>query len=128
MEQGDLAVRADVQMPGLEQMANRIGSLIGSVAEGSVEIASSVAPHIGPTSRWRRRWSITFKPGNRRHRWSDKPARSQLWGIYATWTGTFTEEHAYLGRHGNSKLAIRARQYRRGELFADLRGRLHDRR
>lgn len=47
---GPLAVRADVQMPGVEQLAARIGSLAGSLGTGAAGVASSVAPHIGPSA------------------------------------------------------------------------------
>ena len=100
VEQGDLAVRADVQMPGLEQMANRIASLIGSVAEGSVDIAASVAPHIGPSAKpvaTQVEYHIS-SPATADTDGAISLHAVSCGGIYATWTGTFTEMHAYLGQ------------------------------
>ncbi len=47
---GPLAVRADVQMPGVEQLATRIGSLMGSLGAAAADVATSAAPHIGPSA------------------------------------------------------------------------------
>ncbi|MBU0485075.1 MAG: hypothetical protein KKB30_11255 [Proteobacteria bacterium] len=99
VEQGALTVRAEVQMPGLEAIANRIGSMFGSLGTGATSIASDVAPHIGPKApgtsqvEYHSTASATADTNGaiKLHAYSCE-------GIYGVWTGMFSEDHPFLGQ------------------------------
>ncbi len=96
---GQLAVRADVQMPGVEQLATRIGSLLGSLGQGATSVAGAVAPHIGPSApgvaqvEYHKPDTATADldgPLMKLHAYS-------CGGLYGIWKGTFTEDVPAVG-------------------------------
>jgi hypothetical protein len=97
LETGVLAVRADIQLPGVEQLASRIGSLIGSWGQRGISFGTALAPHIGPsvpgagqveyhtTSSAR----INFNGVTERLIVSSPDGLS----LNGTWSGTFASQH-----------------------------------
>lgn len=104
VDTGPLAVRADVQMPGVEQLATRIGSLFGSLGQGAASVATTVAPHIGPSAP-----GVTqveyHKPGSATADVEGPLMKLHAYscgGLYGVWTGTFTEDAPELGETLNT--------------------------
>ncbi len=98
VKQGALAVRAEVQMPGLEAIATRIGSLAGSLGTSASAIASDVAPHIGPKAPGVSQVEYhTTAPATADTNGAIKLHAYACDGIYGVWKGTFTEDHPFLG-------------------------------
>lgn len=100
LDTGALAVRADVQMPGVEQLAKRIGSLLGSLAgdaslgKDAATVATKVAPHIGPSVPGVAQVEF-HKPGKATADLDGPVMKLHAYscnGLYGEWTGAFTEE------------------------------------
>ena len=104
VEHGALAVRADVQMPGIEQIAGRIGSLLGSLGERAASVASSVAPHIGPSAPGETQVEYhESTPATADTNGAIKLHAYSCGGVSGVWTGTFSEQHPFLGQVSATK-------------------------